>query len=139
MITKSAEDCLDKYAGFGWKDTINGTINLGKKVLPSMKNNKLDPGPIVRGTSYVAKKAYNGARRGVDAMGRGIEWVADNAVNNPYKVVPVVAAVGLGTRSAFEKYKTNSARIEDPDSGVTKLSPFTGKIKFTDPSFSSYY
>ena len=70
---------------------------------------------------------------------RGLEWVVDKTVESPYKVLPVVAAVGLGSRAMYNKTLANTARIEDPDSGVTKMSPFTGTVEFTDPRYKQYY
>lgn len=130
MITKTAQDLFDKEASlFSWTKFPGTVKRIFVKQGPKIKKKSVSTGRI-----FAA-----GAKRISDKVVNSLDWVADKAVNQPAKTLPVLIGAGVGAKTFLNNIGPNEARIEDPHSGVTSISPFLGKVKFTDPAFKQYY
>ena len=106
----------------GWKDIPNNLKWVYNFLTPARQ--------------YGYKKTKDTAsviRKGFDAGVRGLDYVSKQVVKNPLPTIPLVAGAGLGAYNFSKNRAANSARIEDPNSGVTRIRPFTGRIEFTNP------
>lgn len=130
MITKTAQDLFDKEASlFSWTKFPGTVKRILIKQAPEAKKKSLGVGRVfAAGAKNIGDKVVN-----------SLDWVADKAVNQPAKTLPVLIGAGVGAKTFLNNIGPNEARIEDPHSGVTSISPFLGKVKFTDPAFKQYY
>ena len=130
MITKTAQDLFDKEASlFSWTKFPGAVKRIFIKQAPKVKDN----------TKSIGRVFASGAKKLSDGVVNSLDWVADKAVNQPAKTLPLLIGAGVGAKTFLNNIGPNEARIEDPHSGVTSISPFLGKVKFTNPAYEQYY
>ena len=136
MITKTAENILSKEAGF-WKGLWNlrkwSTVKDAGPEFYEFGKNLASKMPKVIG------KVGRGVVNTADKAGRFAGWYADKAIKNPYVVIPSTLSGAYALNSAVHKVNAFEAHIQDPNSGVTRVSPITGNINFTRPEYEAYY
>lgn len=74
-----------------------------------------------------------------DLAARGLAGAGKKMVDNPGLYIPLAGAAAVGAHTFNQNQPAYEAHIDSPDSGVTSISPFLGKIKFKDPSYAKYY
>ena len=128
MITKSASDVLDKYAFLeAWEGIPNGIRGVARKAAPAAK------------ASWRAAKATSrGLKKVVDTTARGLGNTGKYTATRPKVMIPALLAAAVGY-NALDKSVEYDARIVAPNSGITKRTPFTGSINFSDPSYRKFY
>lgn len=130
MITKTAQDFLEKDASlFSWSKFPGTVRKIFKRRGPQVKDKTVGIGRFMAG----------GAKRVADTTVKSLDWLADKAVNKPAVTLPIMLGLGVGAKTLASRVGPNEAHIEDPHSGVTSISPFSGKVKFTNPAYEQYY
>lgn len=140
MITKTAEEILSKEAGF-WKSLGKTLWNTRSwKTMPKAKDELINTGRELSTKLIPAIRSVGGAMgSGAAKAGRAAEWTAGKIMKNPLVGIPVVAGTALAASEFEDRNTAYDTHIATVNTGITRVQPFTGKIKFTNPAYAEYY